>query len=85
MKSLLVAPPEPRRKLVLDDIWKSLPQNKHMMSLLVETYFQQVHWAWSRESRIVQVNSAERSILVNFAELTLSHHARSTSRPIFPR
>lgn len=54
MKSLLVPRPEPRRKLVLDDIWKSLPQSKHLMSFLVETYFSQADWAWHCENWVAR-------------------------------
>lgn len=46
MRSLLVPPPEPRRKLVLDDIWNSLPQSKLLLDYLVQAYFSRADWAW---------------------------------------
>lgn len=48
MASLLVPPIDARRKLVLDDIWRSLPSSKPVLDWLVSHYFTRVDWAWHR-------------------------------------
>lgn len=49
MASLLVQPPEARKKLVLDDIWRNLPSSKPTLDWLVANYFTNTDWAWKRE------------------------------------
>lgn len=61
MRSLLVPPPEPRRKLVLDDVWNSLPQSKLLLDYLVQAYFSRVDWAWHCECSNLKPDNETKS------------------------
>ncbi|KAI5479669.1 Zn(2)-C6 fungal-type transcription factor [Pseudohyphozyma bogoriensis] len=46
MSSLLVPRVEGRRKLVFDDIWRTIPSNKPVLDWLINHYFQRTDWGW---------------------------------------
>ena len=49
MASLLVTPLASRRKLVLDDVWESIPSSKPYLDWLVSNYYARADWGWHRE------------------------------------
>lgn len=51
--SLIVPSSEPRRKLVLADIWRSVPTSKPVLDWLVLNYFARCDWGWHRQSLII--------------------------------
>lgn len=50
MASLVVPSIDARRRLVLEDIYASLPQRKSEIDWMLRNYFERVDWAWHRAS-----------------------------------
>ena len=72
--SLIVPSSEPRRKLVLADIWRSVPTSKPVLDWLVMNYFARCDWGWHRESSLLVIMSMSDDSFV------LVHHKPSFLR-----
>ncbi|KAM0754833.1 hypothetical protein T439DRAFT_297225 [Meredithblackwellia eburnea MCA 4105] len=46
MASLLVPAVDKRRKLVMDEIWRSIPSSKPVLDWLLSNYFSRADWGW---------------------------------------